>query len=384
MPVRPVVLGDQAGIVGGAIDGAVGAGRQHAHGIVAHGLEAHPGLGDAVPQHGVAGRAVGFCGGADELQFVFEVRLLAERGQAALEAEQGHGDLPAGPRRADDIGVAGAGAVEKDLAEFGGAGQLLDRADLDAGLVERHEQEDQPLVSLRAGFAARQHEHPLRLVGERGPHLLPVDDPVAAGFILARLGLHVAEVGAGVGFGVALAPVLGAGDDAGQEALFLLFAAEGDQGRPDQGFAEVADAAGAAGTGIFLVENHLLRRRQVASAVLFRPADAGPARPGQVLFPLLAQFGMGILVAGAAAMTQALIFALQVVLHPAADFGTEGGVVLAHGQIAPSRLAATRSRNSSLLPSQCPPAWARLKCRCGSYSQVKPTPPCSWIDSWAQ
>ena len=105
--------------------------------------------------------------------------------------------------------AARAGAGEEHLVELAVAGDLHDRADLDAGLVHRHEQVRDALVLRRVPVGAGEDEAPLGPVGERCPDLLPVDDPLAGRFVEVRLGLHVGEVGAGVGLAVALAPQLG-------------------------------------------------------------------------------------------------------------------------------------------------------------------------------
>ena len=82
------------------------------------------------------------------------------------------------PSLADDEVGVGAGAGEEHLVELRGAGELVDRPDLDALLVHRHQQVGQAAVALRAGLGAGDHEAPVGLVGQRGPHLLPVDHPV--------------------------------------------------------------------------------------------------------------------------------------------------------------------------------------------------------------
>ena len=65
---------------------------------------------------------------------------------------------------ADDVVGGGAGAVEEDLAELGGAGDLPDRTHLDARLLHRHEQIGDALVLRRLRIGAAEHEAP---VGDR-------------------------------------------------------------------------------------------------------------------------------------------------------------------------------------------------------------------------
>src|SRR5690606_5362732 len=217
------------------------------------------------------------------------------------------------------------GVVEEHLVEFRGAGQLLDRANGDTWLVHGDQEKAQPAVGLGVGVSTGDHKTPVRFMGQGSPDLLAVDAPLAIGALL-RAGAHVGQVGTGAGFGVALAPEFGAGADTRQVTLLLLFAAEGDQGRAGQAFADVTDTARATGTGVFFEKDHLLFDGGAAAAIFLGPADAGPAACGQVLFPALALFGEHVFVAGAAAEFQLGKFAGQVVPQPAGNFLAEGFV----------------------------------------------------------
>ena len=88
------------------------------------------------------------------------------------------------------------------------------------------------MVPPRVGIGAADHEAPVGLVGQRGPHLLPGDDPLVA--VPHRPGLDVGQVAAGVGLRIALAPQLGALPDGRQEALLLGLGPVVDQGGPEQ------------------------------------------------------------------------------------------------------------------------------------------------------
>ena len=80
----------------------------------------------------------------------------------------------------DEVGV-GAGVGEERLVELAAAGDLDDRADLDAGLVHRHEQEAAgPGGAREPGSVRATTKHQWLHVGERRPHLLPVDHPLVA------------------------------------------------------------------------------------------------------------------------------------------------------------------------------------------------------------
>jgi hypothetical protein len=108
------------------------------------------------------------------------------------------------------------------------------------------------------GIGAGQHEDPVGGVAGRGPDLLAVDDPLVA--VEHGAGGDVGQVGAGVGLGVALAPAVLAGDDAGQEVALLLVGAPHDDGVADHADAEavVARLGRHVGLGELLGEHHLL------------------------------------------------------------------------------------------------------------------------------
>ena len=210
-----------------------------------------------------------------------EVHLLAERGHAALEAEQRHRHGPAFAGPADDVLRCGARTVEEHFVELGAPGELANRADLDARLRQRHEKEAQAPMTARSCLAAREHEDPVRLACPRGPDLLAVEDPVAAGRVALRARLHVGEVGACTRLGEALAPVLGAARDAWQKALALFLAAQRQQRRPEQPFADVADAPRPAGSRVLLVKDHLALDGQRAAA----PGFGSAVRTGDGVAP---------------------------------------------------------------------------------------------------
>ena len=90
-------------------------------------------------------------------------------------------------------------------------------------------------------------------------------------------GLHVGEVGAGVGLRVALAPQVGAVADLGQKALLLLVGAVGDEGRPEQPLPHDVDAGRSVGPHVLLVPDDLLGDGQSPPAVLGRPAHTRPS-----------------------------------------------------------------------------------------------------------
>ena len=186
-------------------------------------------------------------------------------------------------------------------------------------------------MALRAGLGAGDHEAPVGLVGQRGPHLLPVDDPVVV--LEPGLGRDGRQVRPGAGLGVALAPELLHRHDPRQEALLLLRGPEGDQRRAEQLLAEMVHARRSVGPRVLLVEDHLLEQRQAAAAVLLGPADAGPAVLREVAVPLDPLVVGLVLPARTALPAQLGEVAAEVLLQPGTDLGAERLVLLAVGQV---------------------------------------------------
>ncbi len=150
------------------------------------------------------------------------------------------------------------------------------RANADLLLLHVHQEVREPLVLRRVRVGAR-HEHaPLRLVGERRPHLLAGDDPLVA--VPHRARLQRGEVRAGLGLREPLAPDLLRGQDRRQVALALLLGAVRDHGRPAHREPEHVRGLRRARADDLLVEDRLLDQGRAAAAVLLRPRDAGPAR----------------------------------------------------------------------------------------------------------
>lgn len=236
-------------------------------------------------------------------------------------------------------------ALDLGSKRIGLAGQLADGVDLDAGLIERHEQEAQPLAPDRARRAAGDDEDPVGLVRERGPHLLPLQAPAPV-LVLPAARADRRQVGAGAGLGVTLGPVFATFADAGQEATLLLGRAQRDQRRRGQGLADVAHAPRPTGAHVFFMEGELQRQRQVAPAVFLGPAQADPAAAGHFLLPLLAQRGIGLLVTRPAAMLQAGKAADEVGRHPGGDFLAK--FLFIHA--LPSSQAALRQHRAAVLP----------------------------------
>ena len=172
----------------------------------------------------------------DDLQLLLEAAVAGGGRRAPLEAEGGHGHLPAVVDPADHVLLRAAGVGEEDLVELGRAVDLLDRADLDARLLHGAEQVGDALVLRCVRVGAGQHEDVVGENGLGGPDLLAVDDPLVA--VEHGLGLEAGQVGAGVGLGEALAPGDLPAEDLGDELLLLLLGPPLQDRGADEGVAE--------------------------------------------------------------------------------------------------------------------------------------------------
>ncbi|MNO74122.1 hypothetical protein D3C76_651080 [compost metagenome] len=360
MPVRPGQLVDHRLTPKAAILWP----GQHPQRVVAQHLEPRPGLRQALAQQRVAGGTVGASDAQHLIELVVKLHLLAKGRHPPLETEQSHGDLPAIARCAHQVVGGGQRLVEEHLVEFAGTGQLLDRLHADLRLRHRHQQKRQPLMTHAARLGTRQDETPVGFVGQRGPHLLPADHPVLTAVIETRAGLYVGQVRACAGLGITLAPELATAENARQQALALLHAAKGGEGRADQPFADMAHAPRTARPGIFFVENHLLADAQAAPAILRLPPHANPAASGQFSLPGFALFRETVLVARPATKAQRRELALQVRRQPVGNLPAEGLIRAAESDFhacSPNSCAARRSRCHAGVPSNCSLALARLK-----------------------
>ncbi len=91
----------------------------------------------------------------------------------ALVQERRHRDLPAAAHLAEDVVERHLGAVEEDLVELGLAGELSQRANLDAGAAHVQQQHRQPGAAGRRRIGADEQQAAIRHVRVRRPDLLP-------------------------------------------------------------------------------------------------------------------------------------------------------------------------------------------------------------------
>src|SRR5262249_59752818 len=136
--------------------------------------------------------------------------------------EGGHRRAPAVTDIADAIGVGDARVRQVHLVELGLAGDLPQRAYLDAGRVHVDHEVRETLVLGHFGIGARDEHPAVGNVRERVPHLLTVDDPLVA--VAYRARREAGEIGARTRLREQLAPDLFAGEHRAQRALAQLVA----------------------------------------------------------------------------------------------------------------------------------------------------------------
>src|SRR3954451_15584366 len=190
----------------------------------------------------------------------------------------------------------GTGLLDEELVELGLTGDLAQRADLDRVLLHVHEEVGQALVPRRLGVGAGDEHAPLRVVGERRPHLLAGHDPLVA--VAHRARLQRREVRAGLGLREALAPDLVGAEDRLEAAALLVLGTVRDDGRPAHREAEDVDGARRLRARELLVVDRLLDERRPAPAVLLRPGHAGPPVLVQAPLPRPAELEAGDVAVG--------------------------------------------------------------------------------------
>jgi hypothetical protein len=122
-------------------------------------------------------------------------------------------------------------------------------------------------------IGARQAEHPVRILRERRPGLLAVDDILIA--LASRRGLERSEVGARARLGKALAPPVVEIGDAREVATLLRLAAEGDDDRSHHVDAEWERIRRRRLLQFFAIDV-LPHRRPIGAAPLDRPVRHRP------------------------------------------------------------------------------------------------------------
>ena len=152
-------------------------------------------------------------------------------------------------------------------------GQQVQRVHRDARGLHVHDDHRDALVLGGVGVGAHREPAVVGVRGERGPHLLAVDDVLVT--VANGPGLQRGQVGAGLRLGVADAEVQVAGEDLGQEEVLLLVRAELHDRRA-HGVDREHGHRGAHPHGL-VEEDELLDLAAALAAVLLGPADAQPA-----------------------------------------------------------------------------------------------------------
>src|SRR5439155_13931129 len=172
---------------------------------------------------GAAG-GVGFGKARNRLQRVAQFG--GGNGGAAFELEQVFAVGPALAFLADAVGDGHADIVEEHLVDLVIAADGQDRPRRDARALHVDQDEGDAVLLPLGLVGADQREHAIGVMGMRGPDLGAVDDVVVA--IAHRAGFQRREIGAGARFGIALAPVVFAGENFRQVKVLLFGRAEAD------------------------------------------------------------------------------------------------------------------------------------------------------------
>ncbi len=168
-----------------------------------------------------------------------------------------------------------------------------DRTDFNAGRIHVDQQETDAFLALGLAVGAHQAEDHVGVLAQRGPGLLAVDDVVLALRIDAAhgTGTHRRQVGAGARFREALAPPVGAVEDARQPVALLRLIAVLDQHRSQHADAERHDARRVRQRALIL-EYEFFDGAPAGAAELARPVVGQPATLIQDGVPLL-HVGLG-------------------------------------------------------------------------------------------
>ena len=200
----------------------------------------------------------------------------------ALKTEQGLRHAPAFVGLADQRRCRHADVVEEGFGEFLVQIQRHQRPHGNARRVHGNEEKSNPLLLFRFSVRPRQHINPVGVHRHRRPDFLAVDDVVVA--VTLRDRAQRCEIGTGIGFAIALAPDVFAGQNLREEGGALFVGPVRDQQWSDHQHALV-DGPCAAMAFELVQHNQLLAGRQAHAAMLLRPAGAEPAFFGQLEIP---------------------------------------------------------------------------------------------------
>ena len=180
-----------------------------------------------------------------------------------------------GVQFAQDLRSGHPYVIEEDLVELGPAGDLLQGLDGDARAVHIHHQIADATVLRGLRVGAHQKNAHIGVLGHAGPDFLAIDHKIVA--VLHRARLQGSEVGAGIGFGEALAPDFLATENFGDVALLLRFRTVRHEGRTDDHQPQQVGHFRSLGASHLFREYCLLDQRGSPPAVFLGPVDARPA-----------------------------------------------------------------------------------------------------------
>ena len=246
------------------------------------------GLGDPLPRRRVGARA----------SVARQRRELADRPleacslrkASALEAEDRHRDLPAIAWLADEVSLVDPDAGEEDLAELAAAGHLLDRPDLDPGLMHVDQEKADASMSFRRRVGAGQQEGLVGVVRPARPGLLAAEHPLAVAALGARA--QTGQVASRVGLAESLAEDELAAQDLLHVSILLPLGAVGDERWREQRHAKAAEDSRRARLRHLLLVDRLHDRRGAAPADLLRPTELQPPAGVELALPLALKAGV--------------------------------------------------------------------------------------------
>ncbi len=167
---------------------------------------------------------------------------------------------------------------------------------------------------------AGEEDVPVGDVGAARPDFLAVNDPFVA--VAFGFGFEASDIGAVLGFGVALAPDFVAVENVGDEAFFLPVGAHFDEGGADEVDADTIDVRWSVGAGKFVFVDHVLDDGEAHAAVFFWPVGAGPAVVGFGSLPVFDEFDSFFFVLGEMPVTGSPVVG-EVGFEPVAEFVLE-------------------------------------------------------------
>ena len=266
-------------------------------------------------------------------QFHQLVDIEAARRQAdrqPLVHQGGERGLPALAHLAQALAVGDAHVGEEHLVEVGAARHLLDRPHLDARRLHRQEEHGEAGVLGHVGIGAGDDDAVVAVMRARGPHLLAVDHPALAPirqFGALGAGADAGHVGARRRLGEELAPHFLAVQRRLDVALEMLGRGIGHHGGNAHAQPDVEEAQRHQVVRLFLLVDHLQDGRAAAAAIFLRPGDAGVARLGLLVLPLLGFLEQLRIVVARAETLLVVALARGVGVEPGAHFLAEGGLV---------------------------------------------------------